>query len=1213
MKRFLSRPFWLVPAALTVLAGASAPVLADPPVDLDSAPPELSIGVEPNIVVTLDDSGSMSMNHMPDAVSAEWGKQAYHYSGTNSIYYNPATVYQPPLMPDGVTRFPDSSYTNAWRDGICANLPASGDYGARCAPVNRINLSTAFFSGYDSSGCLQLGAGGTCAQLATNQSAYANSNERSWRDIPAGARTRANNTLVTGGFYYTQGATGLVLNEVNNLSETQKQNFANWFSYYRTRRMMAVSSLSSAFAELKNPLRIAWQNINQNPIGDDTTIVSFAAAQKVGFFRWLYATPARNGTPNRSAMIRAGEFLGSRLTNGNANGPTNPYWQPVAGAPNGGLELSCRQNFHLHVTDGFWNSDSPSATARNPITAATLPDGKRYTPNTADTRVYSGQTTAAAPGTANSGNANPSLSDVGFNYWATDLKPNLANKVPRYLGDSRIGVTNATTRPIPLDPFTDDEIYFNPANNPATWQHVVQYTIGLGVPGVLPGGNETTMASTITSLRRGTLQWFLARTDTDDIRKLDDTWRAAVNSRGNFFSVTNPQQLIDSIGKVLRSATGNRSGTSSTPTLSVPVLTGGGAAFGTGYSSAGWTGMLSRNAVSPAGVIGARVWEAGALLTAMAPTARKIATSHGGFRSGQPFQPGNLSVEQQAVLNKYPFTPSGSVTQVENPANWPVDNLASQRVAYIRGDRSGETAAPNFRQRQSLLGAIIYSQPLYVSSPGGFADDFPAGTPEFNAGRTAYEAFVADNSNPTVRPPTVYVGSNDGMLHAFNAADGKERWAFIPNTIILNGRLSRSTIATPELVPGADDKPISSDVFMDGAWKTVLIGSLRLGGRGIYALDITRPTATDEAAVAQKVLWEFSNTSPGGANLGYTYGSANIVRLNNGIWGVLVASGYFPKEGLDSDDPAATRKRSSLFVLDIRDGSVIREIQTPAGVTSYGLSTPAAFDRDLNRSTDVAMAGDLAGNLWRYDLSSADPRQWKVEHFFASYDNDADIGKRPISVMPVAMEDRATRVASNGRVVRPIWVFGTGKYLGSEDRTLDIPTQYFYGVRDYGSGGAGYPLRPAGLAEQTFVDTGDVREANAAVAVPESANGWKMPLTRGERNIVTATPLYVSNIALLATFMPDPRSDPCEIGNRGYVMAVRPDVGSASGQIEGAGPNGGALLGRLTTTPPIGEVPAASVIGGGSVVTPGLGGMVLRVQYWRRSAWREIFNSPDQQ
>lgn len=1209
MKHVPYRPCWLISALLTALAGFSAPALADPPVDLDSAPPELSIGVEPNIVVTLDDSGSMGFTHMPDSMGARWGFTDYHYSGNNTIYYNPATVYLPPLMPDGTTRFPNAPYISAWRDGICANLPTSGEFGARCSAINRVNLTTAFYSGYDNAGCRTPG----CTNPQSGVSVFPNSNERAWRDIPAGARTRSNGTLVTGGFYYTQGATGLVLNEVNNLSDTQKQNFANWFSYYRSRRMMAVSSLSSAFADLKNPLRIAWQNINQNHISDSTTIVSFAAAQKNSFFRWLYATPALDGTPNRTAMIRAGEFLAGRLTNGGANGTTNPYWQPVAGATNGGMELSCRQNFHLHVTDGFWNSDSPAATTLNPTAAVTLPDGKRYTPNTADTRVYSAQTTAPPPGTTNNGNANPGLSDIGFNYWATDLKPNLPDKVPRYLADSRIGVTNATTRPIPLDPFTDDEIYFNPANNPATWQHVVQYTIGLGVPGALPGGSEAIMASTINSLRRGTLQWFLARSETDDIRKLDDTWRAAVNSRGNFFSVTNPQQLIDSIGKVLRAATGNRSGTSSTPTLGAPVLSGGGVAFSTGYSSAGWTGMLSRSAVGTSGAIGTRAWEAGALLTAMAPTARKIATSRGGTRSGQPFQVANLSAEQLAVLNKYPSTPTGGVTQVENPANWPVDNLATQRVAYLRGDRSGETAAPNFRQRQSLLGAIIYSQPLYVSSPGGLADDFPVGTPEFAAGRTAYESFVKDNSNPTVRPPTVYVGSNDGMLHAFNATDGKESWAFVPNTVIVNGRLSRTTIATPELVPGADDKPISADVFFDGAWRTVLVGSLRLGGRGVYALDITRPAATNETAVAQKVLWEFSNTSPGGANLGYTYGSANIVRLNNGVWGVLVSGGYFPKEGLGSDDPAATRKQSSLFVLNIKDGTVIREIPTPAAVVSYGLSTPAAFDRDLNRTTDVAMAGDLAGNLWRYDLSSTNPQEWKVEHFFASYDVDADIGKRPITVMPVAMEDRAIRVATNGRVVRPIWNFGTGKYLGSEDRTLDIPTQYFYGVRDYGTADTRYPLRPANLAEQTFVDTGDVREANAAVAVSDSVNGWKMPLTRGERNIVTATPLYVSNIALLATFMPDPRSDPCEIGNRGYIMAVTADAGSATGQVDGPpGTTTALTLGRVTTTPPLGgEVPAASTIGGGSVVTPGGSGIVVRVQYWRRSAWREVLNSPD--
>jgi type IV pilus assembly protein PilY1 len=328
---------------------------------------------------------------------------------------------------------------------------------------------------------------------------------------------------------------------------------------------------------------------------------------------------------------------------------------------------------------------------------------------------------------------------------------------------------------------------------------------------------------------------------------------------------------------------------------------------------------------------------------------------------------------------------------------------------------------------------------------------------------------------------------------------------------------------------------------------------------------------------------------------------------------VLVAGGYFPKEGLDADDPAAARKQSSLFVLDMATGAVIREIQTPASVVSYGLSTPAAFDSDLNRTTDVVMAGDLAGNLWRYDLSSANPAQWKVEQFFATYATAADIGKQPVTVMPVAMEDRASRIASDGRVNRPIWVFGTGKYLGNEDRTTNIPRQYFYGVRDYGNGYSGYPLLPAGLVAQTFLDNGALREGGVPANVPPSASGWRMELTPGERNVVTATPLYVSNIAWLSTFMPDALADPCEASNRGALMAVKGDAGSSTGQVEGAGttPN---TVGRFTATPPQpgSIVQLATQLGGGQTMAPGQD-FAVRAQYWRRESWREIFNAENAQ
>ncbi len=187
-----------------------------------------------------------------------------------------------------------------------------------------------------------------------------------------------------------------------------------------------------------------------------------------------------------------------------------------------------------------------------------------------------------------------------------------------------------------------------------------------------------------------------------------------------------------------------------------------------------------------------------------------------------------------------------------------------------------ETKPRQFRIRKSLLGPVINSQSTYEAGPGGgFSDLYPAGSPEqiaaapCTAGLTAtgcnsYEKYVKDNTTTHPRPPVVYVGANDGMLHAFDASgttttDGKELWAFVPNILYSNGQLGQLTNTTSTLTTTVDDTPVIQDAFIPTPsdlattkWRTILIGSLRLGGRGIYALDISDQTqrADDTQAAA---------------------------------------------------------------------------------------------------------------------------------------------------------------------------------------------------------------------------------------------------------------------------------------------------------------------------------------------------------------------------
>ena len=452
----------------------------------------------------------------------------------------------------------------------------------------------------------------------------------------------------------------------------------------------------------------------------------------------------------------------------------------------------------------------------------------------------------------------------------------------------------------------------------------------------------------------------------------------------------------------------------STPTLAIlglntNVLATGSLAFEGGYDPTDWSGVFQAAPLNPDGTLSQVLWDAGALLTdaaATPPDNRTILTASAdstGAVTGVAFEPGSRF-------------DAGEIKGLMAPASQDVigDALAA-RVDYLRGVRTEESNGV-MRARHSLLGAIIHSQAVYVGYPTGhYTDTWPTKihgvsveAPEMAPVAQTYDQFVAAT---TSRPPVVYVGANDGMLHAFNAPvptcmtsdqggqcsrynaglhAGKELWAFVPRGVYGNlGNLT--SIRDFQFAPTVDATPVVRDVFFsergDHTWHTLLTGGLRLGGRGVYALDITHPTMANEVSPQQTVLWEFDADAPPGisvsgdaydpADLGYTYGQPAIARLANGRWAVLVPGGYFPDcsqadkvahcETAGGNPPS---NYSALFVLDAQTGEVIAELRTPTdidGVTSYGLCSPVLGDYNNDQIDDVAFAGDLAGNLWRFD------------------------------------------------------------------------------------------------------------------------------------------------------------------------------------------------------------------------------------------------------
>ena len=1246
----------LLTAVVCVLAGVTAPVPAmaapaDGTVDLLATPPELTTTVDPNIVMTFDDSGSMMATSMPDAINGSNGQNYYYSARTNLIYFDPTKTYPPPLRPDG-TSFPNASYTNAWRDGLCANAPGSYCY----ASPNTRDLSTGFYRWFYKT-------------TSSGDSPNANAGTDISTTVRGGSTGNFN-----GGFYYNcptpNSNTGCVRVQVNTASAAVKQQFANWYSYYRTRNLLSRTALTRAFGSISGDVRVAWQTINsdyESPFSLAAPALSGRAINKLvgtwrgNFFDWIYNVKTTGSTPNRRAMIQAGKFFERALTTNSMN----PFWEPDADDPSTGRNLSCRKNFHMMVTDGYWNDNT---TALSPVapdgyfdgqTNRTLPDGRGFSTADPQSRVIWN-----VRGTK----VDLSMANIAFHYWAKDLQPSLTNNVNPYVPDKSTGVTAAAGLGSGDNPLDNLEIYWNPANNPASWQHLTQFMITLGVAGNLTYPNDLLPLRTGQNTSAGSVGW--PQPTNNSPPGVDDTWHAAVNSRGAYFSASNPGDLVKHLSDVLASIL-SQSAASTPISVSLPLITAGTTGYAAGYNSTDWSGSLTRNNLDleTAEPLSPPVWDASCMLTGgtcpstgatvaqvLTPDQRKIITYDSKADVGRPFRWDNLSAEQQAALNVSPASINPSATP-----QFTLDGFGQQRVAHVRGERTYESAvSPRFRSRSSLMGAVIKGEPVYVSSPtSGFRDIFPGESPEGIAAAEGdtYAKYQFDNRS---RPPTVYVGSNDGMLHAFDGASGHERWAYVPDTVIRNLHLTRMTHSEGAFAPTVDDAPQQIDAFIDGQWRTYLIGSLRLGGRGVYALDVTQTGFANEAAAAAGVpKWEFSNLPPDPANpgsdcvagsrycssLGYTYDSINVARIAyEDKWVVLVSSGYFPESTTDIGGPgdADAARRTSLLVIDLETGELIKEIPSPAPTAgvSYGLSTATVYDFGSDQIDDVAVAGDLAGNLYRFDLTG-DPDSWvdKANLMFTTYGGSVAVGDQPIGFNPTVMRDPATRA--------PIFVFGTGKYLGKPDRTSDIPQQWFYGVRDYGTcdGGTGdacdvYPITAVDLVEQTLVQQSDTgtdgktywrRSITDPQPLTDANRGWSIRLgsasnpnqgmsgSPGERAQRRVFPFYSANLALLYTLVPK-SDDPCDPGSDYGFMVVDAASGSFRPKPSDPDATSGAVGAVVPSNRPIGTpvVPP----GGGEVKLPGLIGALIPPtvvdaieeallgadDVWHRGAWRELLD-----
>ncbi|MEJ7686272.1 MAG: PilC/PilY family type IV pilus protein [Variovorax sp.] len=915
------------------------------------------VSVPPNLMFTLDNSGSMHYECLPDKFCVV----SYHSIGSipggmgptksevatydagklfarqmrsvmNPLYYNPAVRYRPWLKHDG-TRFPE--------------------YRASAAPVDPIAPTAETFD---------LSREQTLSTYWCTEATVAGCTRTKEEDFWQTFRPAQ---------YYRlrSGRAGAAVGDFEQVIITDKeelQNFSNWYTYARSRVKAAIGATAEAFADVPAAYRVGFGTINgpkTDVDGVETFTVRrgvrpFSGIDKKTFYDLLHSAQVTGPTPLRRAMDDVGQYFSRR--------DSRSPWaaDPLAGETPS-AHLACRRTFHVLMTDGIWNGAAATTSQ-----ASGNVDG---TPGPVITHANKSDTWSYQPAAPFKDDTAGTLADVAMYYWRTDLRPDLENSLKP---------TEA---------------------NPAFWQHMVNYTLAFGVNGTLrnPGDKE--------ALKTGTRSWGVPVSD-GGAANIDDLWHAAMNSRGESKSAANAaeyRQALRSIIQEIETRSGNEAGVA----LSSRDYAGDARKYVPSYNTSDWSGDIQAVTLGS----GDLVWKA----SMPAPDDRNIYTYKDatGTVRGVPFKYDKL--RNAGLLKDLDTTDDEGL------------------VNYLRGDRTGE-ASGVYRKRSTLIGDIVNATPVLVKDlVDGQYDFLPSGTP----GQTQYRPFLEGKKH---RTPQLFVGANDGMLHAFNDGNGNkkgvETFAFVPRGVL--GELKRLAMPSYSHRYFVDGPLAEVDVFDLTAtkWRNVVLGSGGAGAKNLFAINVPvraasagNSTVLDDAASApgaSDILWEIRSDDGDYAELGHVLRAPEAGLLKDGKWAVVTGNGY---------DSASNK--AQLFVVDAITGALLALLDTGAGSSDApnGLGGVKLL-RDLNQRVVAAYAGDLQGNMWKFDLSSARRSDWKVafggKPLFRALDSQDQ--PEPITAAP------AYAAHPLGGVVV---LAGSGKLFEQDDPT-NTQQRSLYGVWD---------------------------------------------------------------------------------------------------------------------------------------------------------------------
>ncbi|MDP2827752.1 MAG: PilC/PilY family type IV pilus protein [Sulfuricellaceae bacterium] len=1099
-----------------------------------------------------DDSGSMGWDYMPDHVDNAYcrdnytdgntdaaldkcyaGDPSYFASAFNGVYYNPMVNYTPPVNADGTSK---TSYNTA---ALWAVAPKDG-YGIQSASTTNLTTSYPERVACDSSTAITSSVSCKSQLDASNAYIYPNSTYKYMKTkygvpfyytVTVEWCSQKNNsgadknfgkagtcqTKKTSTYQYVR-YSGWSRKDIISTNEPfpgpssttrtyteEMTNFANWYAWYRTRMQMAKTSVGQAFNDVRGTpktgadlladpadedefhARIGLTTISNTGATDGAThldIANFdgngATTQKGKFYARLYAINPGSYTPLRGALSKVGQIYGGKLG-------TDP------------VQYSCQRNFSILTTDGYWNTNTETSS---------------YGPFNLTGSNVGDQDKAATKPSWDKLAKSDTLADVAYYYYHTDLRPGTCTLC-------KDDVPPAGSNPA------------SAVDDVAQHQHMTTFTIGLGVDGTLTykDGYKTSTTGDYYDIVQGTKWWPDPIANSGDER-IDDLWHAAVNGRGTYFSARDPAALENG----LKTALGNMGSTTGSgaaaATSNLEPTAGDDGIYIATYRTFQWDGELNAYTIAlSTGVISSTAtWQTTTGLQAKIAAdgnsdTRKIYMNKAGTLADFTYL--NMSAVEKAYFDN-------AETSFNQYSEWSAAQITASDgatlVNYLRGqdrnedqDRDVSYGTYNrlYRDRAKIMGDVVHSQPIYVK------------TPLYNFADAGYSAFKTTNAS---RAPNLYVAANDGMLHAFNAADGSERWAYVPSMVLPDlWRLADKDYGNNHRFY-LDGPLVITDAKISGAWKTILIGGMGAGGRGYYALDVTDPAAPSR-------LWDF--TVADDANLGYSYGIPFVTKLTDGTWVAVVTSGYnnvSPGDG-----------KGHVYVLNIATGAVLKDIVTTAGdaTNPSGLAKlnveSASFD--IDNTAIGAYGGDLLGNLWHFDLNAGTAD--KLAAFGSS---------KPITAAPEIADVDGHKVV----------FFGTGRYLGQDD-LANKDDQTIYAIKDDGDSTT---TVTSNLVQQTASGSGATRSVSKNDVDWSTKSGWYLDLIDDGERVNIDLQLYYGTLVIASTV---PDASPCQPGGYSWLYQLDYKTGGYVGTSGTGNPAGtkfnspivGMTVAKLATGTPV--------------------------------------------